>query len=250
MEPTAGVIAKASGFAKVFAILGSSMLASCGGPGLDSLPSLGSALAVSADSGGGVRLQDGRTVHLAGIDVASGAALHALVAGQQVELLSAGSGADAVQLRLKRGRRWVQGELLETGLARVHTFDGETALAPVMLTREARARNAGKGLWANRWRVLTAQEAERARGFQIVEGRVRSAKALRRGVFLDFGANWRDDLSVQIPDSALDTFAAAGRDPETLEGRLVRVRGRLQPTRNGPLITLDHPEALEVLSEP
>jgi hypothetical protein len=119
-----------------------------------------------------------------------------------------------------------------------------------MLTREARARAAARGLWASRWRVLTADETLDAPGFQIVEGRVRSAKALRPGVFLDFGANWREDLSVEIPDAALDSFAAAGIDPETLKGRLVRVRGRLQPTRNGPLITLDHPEALEVLDEP
>ena len=250
MGPTSRVIAKASAFAKTLAVVAVYSLTACSGAGLDSLPSAGSGVAVSADGEGRVRLADGRTVRLAGVEVADETALHRLVAGQAVELLSVGPNPDAVQLRVKHGRRWVQGDLLEQGLARVRTAPNEAALTEAMLSREAQARVRAQGLWDSRWRVLTAEEAEDARGFQIVEGRVRSAKALRRGVFLDFGENWREDLSVEVPGDALDRFAAAGRDPEALEGRLVRVRGRLQPTRNGPLITLDHPEALEVLQEP
>jgi endonuclease YncB( thermonuclease family) len=249
MGPTTGVIAAARRFAKMAAVALALALTACSRAGLDSLPSAGKAVVVSAEEDGRIKLADGRRVRLAGVEVADRTALHDLVAGQAVELLAVGPNRNVVQLRVKRGRRWVQGELLQQGLARVRTAPNEAALARPMLSREAEARARSRGLWASRWRVLTADEAEHARGFQIVEGRVRSAKALRRGVFLDFGDDWREDLSVEVPDAALDRFAAAGRDPERLEGELVRVRGRLQPTRNGPLITLDHPEALELLDE-
>lgn len=249
MGPKAGVLAKRSAFAKTLAAAVAVILASCSGAGLDSLPSRGEGTVLAASDDGRVRLDDGRTVRLAGVDTADGAGLDLMLAGQRVELLAAGTDASVVHVRLRRRRRWVQGALLDAGLARVRTSRNEAALAGAMLSREARSRAARRGLWAGRWRVLTAREAEHARGFQIVEGRVRSAKALRRGVFLDFGDDWRRDLSVEVPEAALDRLAAAGLDPEMLEGRLVRVRGRLQPTRNGPLITLDHPEAVELLSD-
>jgi ferric-dicitrate binding protein FerR (iron transport regulator) len=66
------VIAKARAFAKPLACALLLAAAACSGAGLDSLPSAGAATAVSADADGGVRLDDGRTVRLAGVDVATG----------------------------------------------------------------------------------------------------------------------------------------------------------------------------------
>jgi endonuclease YncB( thermonuclease family) len=236
------------GFALAAALL--SCLAACGDATLDALPSAGVASVAGVSAGESLRLRDGRAVTLAGVDVADDAALRALLLGQEVELLDGGGGeAGRYHLRRRRDRRWVQGELLDAGVARVRTTANDRTLAAAMLSREARARRDRRGLWAGRWRVLTADEAVDARGFQIVEGRVRSARALRRGVFLDFGEDWRRDVSVEVPDAALDAFAAAGVDPEELDGRLVRVRGRLERTRNGPLMVLNHPEALELLRE-
>ncbi len=69
---------------------------------------------------------------------------------------------------------WLQGMLLEAGLARVETFADNHLRATEMLAIEAAARQAGKGLWSDpRFRVLGAAEAETAgEGFRIVEGRV------------------------------------------------------------------------------
>ena len=68
---------------------------------------------------------------------------------------------------------WLQGALLERGLAQVQTRPGETARADEMLAIERTARAARRGLWAEP--AWMAQEAERARDstgrFRVVCGR-------------------------------------------------------------------------------
>lgn len=244
MGPRGGLVAAARRFAKGGALALALAVAACGETGLDALPSAGVARVADVEADGALRLSDGRRVALAGVRVDDPAVLERW-RGREVELL--GDPALA-QVRARRGR-WLQGELVERGLARVETGAGARTLAEPLLRREAQARRERRGGWAGRWRVLTADEALDARGFQIVEGRVRRAGRFRSGVFLDFGANWRRDLSARVASEALDDFAAAGKAPLMLEGRAVRVRGELISTRNGPLLVLDHPEALELLAE-
>jgi hypothetical protein len=223
-------------------------LVGCGDAALDALPSAGTATVRSVDAVGRLRLEDGSTVRLAGVEGVDRATLARLVEGRAVDLLRAGEGS-ARHVRLKRGRVWVQGRLLENGGARARPALAEAALADAMLRREALARRAGRGGWTDRWRVLTAAEAERARGFQIVEGRVQAVSVRRSGVFLDFGANWRTDLSAQVPGDAVEAFERAGEEPSDLQGRLVRLRGELKSTANGTLVRLDGPQSLELLEE-
>lgn len=214
---------------------------------------------LSADA---VVLEDGRTVRLAGVvapreSEAHGpqarAALQKLVAGQAVELLSGGARQDAygrtlAHLRRKKGRVWVQGALLDAGAARVRTYDDNRALAAQMLEREARARRAGKGLWADgAYRALLPQEAAvHARGFVIVEGRAAAVRAGRLGDDIQL-TDGGPGIEVQIPGGARNDFAAAGKPAAAMKGRLIRVRGTLRADRT---LRLDHPELLEVLAEP
>ncbi len=232
-------------------------LAACGDAArLDALSAQGKARVVEVVTGDMVRLSDGSDLKLAGITApkldepygeASRERLATMVLGQDVELMSAGAARDpfgrkVAQLRLAKGRRWVQGRMLREGAARVRTFPESRALASEMLRREGEGRNAGRGLWAlPGYRVLIAREAAVAPpGFALVEaqvGQVRTGTDSRR-------LNLGHGLSAIIPARAIQDFDSAGRSPASLEGRLVRVRGYV---RDGEL-RLDHPEGLEILN--
>lgn len=209
-------------------------------------------------SGDVVVLASGLVVKLAGLDAPrrdapyadqARATLQDMVDGREVELLYGGAKRDAygralAQVRLVKGRRWVQDALLRAGAARVRTYADNRALARRMLDAEARARADGKGLWRS-YRVLLPEEVTRnTDGFQIVEGRVRRSGDAYGRLYLDFGADGRG-FSVEIPAKAERDFAQAGLSPQALRGRLVRVRGLV----SGEVMRLDHPEAVELLRE-
>lgn len=240
-------------------------LSACGdGAALDRLAQGPRAKVAAVPAGDRLTLEHGREVLLAGVQApAPGrafgnearAALEHIAGGRSVELLFAGQpseqGAQTAQVRLSPGRLWVEGALLDAGAVWVRTAADDRALASQMLAREARARSARRGLWALRdYGVRLPDEIERGEhGFRLVEGRV--AKSGRYGglVYLDFGRDWRSVVSAHIPSSALRDFRSAGLDPLRLEGQLIRVRGVVNWSRGGPVLTLDHPEALEVLSD-
>lgn len=233
-------------------------MAACGGEGLDRLADGGRAQATRALSGEVVQLQDGGAVRLAGVEVAGPAAearLDELVRGRELALLQGGGGPDAygrpvAHLRRLGDRRWIQGVLLEEGLARVRTTQDQAVLAREMLRREARARVRNRGLWADpAFRVRLPGEVGRdARGFLIVEGRVVRIERRPQGVDLKFGPG-ADGFVVQIPRPYLRDMESLG-DLDDLQGRLVRARGVVQPTLSGPVMRVDHPEQIEVLTVP
>jgi endonuclease YncB( thermonuclease family) len=179
--------------------------------------------------------------------------LQNLIGGQPVALFYGGARRDAygralAQVRRTKDQRWIQGEMLRTGWARVWTFPDNRALAATMLGDEARARSAGRGLWAMpAYRVLLPGEVARdAHGFQIVEGRVASVSEGRSGTYLDFTPDSRG-FAVVIPPHDLTALTAAGISPTLLAGRLIRVRGVINW---GGVMTVDHPEQIEQLREP
>ena len=232
-------------------------LTACGDAArLDALATQGKARVVEVVTGDMVRLSDGSDVKLAGVTApkldapygeASRERLAQMVLGKDVELLSAGAAIDpfgrkVAQMRLAKGRRWVQGRMLREGAVRVRTFPESRALAKEMLRREGEGRNAKRGLWAlPGYRVLIAGEAATAApGFTLVEAQVAQVRTGTDSRILDLGRG----LSAVIPARAIQDFDSAGRSPASLEGRLVRVRGYL---RDGQL-KLDHPEGLEILN--
>ncbi len=238
------------------------LVAGCGDQkALDTLAATGSARVRRLVSADAVLLADGRTVRLVGIvgprigepyAAQARAELEKLVVGQDVDLLSGGARQDAygrtlAHLRRRKGQVWVQGALLDAGAARVRTYADNRALATPMLEREAKARRARKGLWADKaYQVLLPQEARRARGFVIVEGRVARVVSGRFGddIALSDGP---PGIEVQIPGGAKDDFAAAGKRAADLLGKLIRVRGTL---RSDGALRIDHPELLEALAAP
>ena len=219
--------------------------------------------AEAALDGDTLALEGGAALRLAGIRAPKGAGearfagpardtLNALAAGQTLTLQTGGPEHDRHGRILAQATRadgvWLQGAMLEAGLARVETFADNRARAAEMLAAEEAARNAGRGMWADRrYRVLTPEEAERAGdGFHLVEGRVQRVTERRGRFYLDFGADWRRDFTVAIALGERARFRAQGLDPPGLEGARLRVRGWMR-RYNGPMIEATHPEQIERL---
>jgi micrococcal nuclease len=182
-------------------------------------------------------------------------ALEAIVLGRQVRLHYGGArmdrhGRHLAHLFLADGG-WVQGRMLLDGMARVHTFADNRALAGAMLARGAEARRHKRGIWGHEFfrpRAAEAGPLMRELGtFQLVEGKVLKADKVKGRIYLNFGANWRDDFTATLAPAIARMAKGAGLDAAGLDGRDVRVRGWLK-SRNGPMIEITHPEQIEVLA--
>ena len=185
--------------------------------------------------------------------------LEGLVLGREVALAYGGLERDRYQRALahvfvepdsKNGEGdWVQGALLEAGLARVYSFADNRSLVRVLYTREQAARAKGRGVWSHPYyRLYEADDAGGAvDGFNLVEGGVKQAAEVRGRVYLNFGEDYREDFTVSIAPKDVRAFREEGIDPLEFEGQRVRVRGWVK-WFNGPSIDADHPEQIEVLN--
>jgi micrococcal nuclease len=215
-------------------------------------------------AGDRLELADGRTVRLAGIRLPVGhdalaeqarATLAGLLAGRAVRLGTSAAPVDrygdlVAQVESVDGK-WLQGALLERGLAEVQTRPGEVARAAAMLALERAARTARRGLWADpAFAPRSALRVANAIGsFQIVQGRVLRIAPHGDYVYLNFGRDWRSDFTVRLRRTELDgRFAQAGLDVLGLAGRRIEVRGFVLDA-GGPLIELSHPEQIQVLPD-
>lgn len=247
-----------------------------GGSSLRCLPTLTLALALAWPStapaaervrvaavldGTRIELADGRRVRLAGLRVpaaeahleAAQAALAGLIAGREARLLPAAAGHDrwgevVAQIERDDGL-WLQGELLEAGLAQVQTRPGEVERAAELRAAERIARAASRGLWADP--ALAPQAADGAHAdigsFRIVHGRVLQVAETRNFIYLNFDHDWRTDFTLRLDKPAAAALARALDAPlEQLAGKMVEARGFLVEA-GGPLIDVSHPEQIEVL---
>jgi len=214
-------------------------------------------LAPSLQPGGG-RARDPQAAVIA--EAARGA-LQAMVLRRTVRLFHGAAATDRHGRLLahvfagKGGKRvWVQRELVARGLARVASFAHTRACVAGLLAAEEKARKARIGLWALRgFAVRKATDAgalfRLAGSFQLVEGRIASASAAGKRVYLNFGEDYRRDFTVSIVRASVPLFKDAGVDLLALKGKRVRVRGWVELI-NGPAIAATHPEQLEFLEGP
>ncbi|MGH6816258.1 MAG: thermonuclease family protein [Hyphomicrobiaceae bacterium] len=187
------------------------------------------------------------------------AELERLVLGRSVDLAFAGRRRDRYGRILAHvfadtgaGRVWVQGHMLAAGRARAYALPESAACYEELLAYERQARTTNAGLWSHAaYRIRSAlhtRELLRLRStYQIVEGRIAHIADIRGHVYLNFGSNWREDFTAGVKSAVRRTVFAGGRDPKTLEGRQVRIRGWID-RRNGPAIDVVHPGQIEVLS--
>jgi endonuclease YncB( thermonuclease family) len=228
-----------------------------------------------------VALDDGRELRLIGAlapraidaDAEAGAwpaeaaateALRALVLGRSVELRFGGERRDRYGRLLAQafliegeGRRWVQGVLLQQGLARAYALAGSRGrrCSAELLAAERPARQARLGLWAEAaYQVRSADKpAELVRyraTFQVVQGVIVRVGQTRGRIYLNFDRNWRRGFSGSLRrgDASLLLGTYAG-NPRALEGRRVRVRGWIGERGGAPVIDLSVAGAVEILGE-
>ena len=218
-------------------------------------------------------LEDGREIRLAGIEVpllpgpgdlgtgakaglAARAALESIIAGQNVELRQNdvadryGRMPALVYVTQGMSLESVAHELLAKGFARVSAHVGERPCADELLARERAARQAKLGLWGEPYYVIVAAEsgaelvAERGH-FMLAEGKVWSVRESGGTIYVNFGRQWSQALTVTILKRNERMFAAAGIEPKRLENRRIRVRGWVEE-RNGPRIETTRPEQIEI----
>ena len=257
-------------------IIAVSLLAAWPAAALDGLARGGAGRVAETVDGDTIVLESGEQVRLVGIQAPklplgrpdfakwpladeAKAALQALADGEAVTLWHGGARQDRhgrILAHLVTGRGdWLQGRLLEQGLARVYTFEDNRARAQEMLALEASARQARRGIWAHpfyrvRHAVELAEDDWRKAldSFVLVEGRVLSVGETRGRTYLNFGEDWKSDFTMSVAAGDRAAFQRAGVELEALRGARVRGRGWLRPY-NGPALELSHPEQLEILKE-
>jgi endonuclease YncB( thermonuclease family) len=181
----------------------------------------------------------------------SKAALEAMTLGRRLRLSFGGEQVDRYGRQLAHlhddDGRWIQEEMLRTGMARFYSFPDNRACAAELLAAERGARLAGRGIWNHPFYAVRRHDrADRDIGtFQLVQGTVMSAANVRGRVYLNFGADYRTDFTISISPSDRKSFDAEGFDFPGLEGREIRVRGWIRK-RNGALIEVTHPEQIEL----
>ena len=232
-------------------------------------------------------LEDGTRVFLAEIDAPSGEApyaaqsqgeLEALALHREILLTYGGErrwvgrpreGEEAAReaaiahvfVKSEGGRWfWLQHELVARGAAYVRARPNNHARADELLQLEARAREAERGMWAQRaYRPLTPRTASTAaieantnctRGdapFRIIEGRIADARVFDRRASLRLEGADEPPFSLVLFG---DNFSQwDGPDLATLNGAKVRARGSLGVFRDEPQLCLEHSSQLEVLTD-
>ena len=222
-----------------------------------------------------IALEDGRVLHLAGIDprrptpdtpegdLAARDELTARIGGAEIDFVPLADKPDrwgrivvlAFFAEPQGNERSITAFLLERGLARLRPQPEIHACRAAWLAAEAQARAAALGLWADPYYAIIAADdrsafAEKAATDVIVEGRLKAAVTGKAGLRLAFESR-RDaaksqNFSVIILQRNLRIFDQANMKFEPLIGHDLRVRGLLD-MRFGPQIEIAGPDEIEVV---
>ncbi|MGD0640380.1 MAG: thermonuclease family protein [Roseiarcus sp.] len=217
-----------------------------------------------------IRLDDGRLVRLAGLDVPDAARgepetaanarafLVGRLAGRDVALVAFAAKPDRwgrvlADLSLAEPSGGAPPSvsllLLSAGFARVRPEFETRGCVAERLAAERGAREAGLGLWNDPdYAILDAVDtedlAERDGRFVLVEGIVRRVGVGRSRLYLDFGG--RNGFTVIVARKSQSAFESAGAPLNALAGEKVRVRGVLDD-RFGPRLEVAEPLMIERL---
>lgn len=209
-----------------------------------------------------LRLEDGREVRLAGVEVVARdsdnrrSSLARLI-GQHVILRGEHGdpdryGRQSSFLFLEHAASSVQSELLARGEALASADVADKGCAAELATAETAARQARLGIWAESSVIKSAEHPEeiltRIGRFAIVEGHVRSVRQAGGTLYLNFGPRWTQDFAATISRRTMPSFKAAGVAPTSFEHRRVRVRGWVD-RRGGPRIEVLRVGQIEVAGE-
>lgn len=228
------------------------------------LPAQGEGRVNAIIDGRTLRLDDGREVRLAGIELFTSIPERRRAADALAALLHSAAvtlrGNDDAPDRYGRQSALVypdgsgtpvQVVLLEQGAAMMSpTIDA--ACLPQLSAAENAARQQRRGIWGN---AAALKNTERpgdilaAIGqFGVVEGKVLSVRQAGSITYVNFGRRWTQDFALTISKSTAAAFEDAKISLKSLENRKIRVRGWIGQ-RGGPRIEVLKVEQVDVLSE-
>lgn len=208
------------------------------------------------------RLDDGREVRLAGIELPrettplSIDALASLIGGREVAMYGSDDrpdryGRQPAFVVAKGSATLLQSELLAGGAVLASgTVTGQACL-DVLFAAEATARAARRGIWASSTALKNAESPDDILAgtgqFAVVEGTISSARLAGATFYVNFGRRWTRDFAVTISRRMMPSFEIAGIDLKSLKDKRVRVRGWIE-RRGGPRIEATHPGQIELVA--
>lgn len=140
----------------------------------------------------------------------------------------------------------LQAALLEAGAARVSPQSDEDALLDGYFAAEEAARAAKRGIWSLRaYAVRDATVEDRAFGFQIYRGVIRSTGENKGRVYFNFGGDFRTDVTATVTRGAFRRWRHKNA-LQSYENRMAELRG-LVDWINGPSVELLHERQLRFL---
>ena len=210
-----------------------------------------------------LRLADGRTIRLAGIEpfgllTSEPERLEAellkrlteLVEGREVAIQIVAPGPD------RYGRfstiAAIDGEALqetvvEEGLAVAFAHEDSLPCFDRIIAAENEARETHRGFWTGELPQARPEALASWIGrFVIFEGKVISVGNRRSRTYLNFGFRWSEDVTAEITAEDRELFGGEAV-LDALAGQRIRVRGFLEQ-KGGPMVVLRSPTQLEVLS--
>ncbi len=143
--------------------------------------------------------------------------------------------------------------LVAEGLAIVDAADKSVLCRPELLAVERRARTRRLGVWADeRHGPFAAHDLIRLKAaigrFALVEGVVRSVGERRARTYLNFGRDWKEDLTITIPKRTWAALGERGLSAASLKGKRIRARGMLEEWQ-GVAMEITAADMLEVLGQ-
>lgn len=144
------------------------------------------------------------------------------------------------------GVRSVQELLIREGGGRVRPESDDHDAIKGLLAAEGDARAARRGLWRLPFYAVRDASTHRATGaFHLIEGTVASASIRKGRAYLNFGEDYRTDVTATASSRDARRWAKEGLDWESLARARIRVRGYVAWI-NGPSIEIAHPLQIEL----
>lgn len=180
-------------------------------------------------------------------------ALAALVLKKSVQLRPIGLKSDRhgrrlVDIQIDPSQSSVRMELVSQGWAYVSPHVRPLQDVADLYVAERQARRERRGMWGSlHLTPLEHSKADRRIGrFAVIEGTVHSVRRIGSHIYVNFGADWRQDFTLIIRSPARRAFAEC--DPHRLAQRHVRVRGWVQ-SYYGALIEIHHPQQIDTTND-
>jgi len=152
---------------------------------------------------------------------------------------------------LTQDHKWAQQLMVDRGAAYVFPLQPSGSFEDELWGTEAVALANRKGLWnLGAMRPVDAiSDKLRPGWFQIVKGTVRSSKASKNSVYLNFAEDWSKDFTVEIPNNIARQYNEDLMPLLELAGQNVEVRGWVE-WAGGPKIILENASLLRIFPGP